>query len=101
MTTIFQNLIRNPLVRAQVLAQVRNLLGAATGALALWLSAHVTDMGTAKLIAGAVLNIGMALATAYFSHQDVKGVDAKINAAIALAPQTPQETIVALKDGKF
>ena len=36
MSFIFQSLIRNPLVRAQVLAQVHNLLGIATGALALW-----------------------------------------------------------------
>ena len=103
------DIFSNPLVRAQVLAQGRHvityvagLIGGAVGAL---LIAHDVDTKTALSVGAAVTGIVVSLGgwamSAFFVHQDVKGVDAKINAAIALSPQTPQETIAALKSGKF
>ena len=109
MLVIFQSLIRNPLVRAEVRTQglhvityVAGLIGGAVGTL---LIAHGVDSKTALSVSVAVTGIVVSLGgwamSAFFVHQDVKGVDAKMNAAIALAPQTPQETIAALKAGKF
>ena len=108
-SSIFQNIIRNPLVRAQVLAQGRHVVtyiaGLIGGAIGTLLIAHGVDSKTALsvgvAVTGIVVSLGSWAMSAFFVHQDVKGVDAKMNAAIALAPQTPQETIAALKAGKF
>ena len=94
MTNLFQTLISNPYIRAQILSDVR----AAAMALGGILVAHgVGDASTAQALAG----LFVALVSWYFSTMDVKGVDAKINAAIKAAPDSPPEVINALKNGKF
>ena len=94
MTDIFRNLIKNPFVRARILACLRGLVMAAGAYLA---SKGFGDASTTQ----AAVGLAMAVAGWYFQDQDVKGVNKKIDAAIALAPKTPQATINALKQGNF
>jgi hypothetical protein len=94
MDKLLSGLIRNPLVRAYLLSWLRHGLT--------WLGGLVLAHGWAtsneltKVIGGAMTMAGIIL-----SQYDVAQVDAKIEAAVALAPQTPAATIVALKNGKF
>ena len=109
MPTIFQSLIRNPLVRAQVLAQGRHVVtyvaGLIGGAIGTLLIAHGVDSKSALsvgvAVTGIIVSLGGWAMSAFFVHRDVMGVDTKIKEAKAAAPQTPQETIAALKSGKF
>lgn len=94
MTNLFQSLIKNPTVRAYVLATVRHLATAGGAALA---ANGFGNADTTQALVGLVI----AVVSWYFSQSDVKGVDKKVNALAALAPNTPQETITALKNGKF
>ena len=94
MTDLFRNLIKNPFIRARILACLRGLVMAGGAYLA---SKGFGDASTTQ----AAVGLAMAVAGWYFQDQDVKGVDKKMNAAFALAPKTPQGTINALKNGTF
>jgi len=94
MTTLFRSLIANPTVRAYVIASIRHLVTAAGAALA---AKGLGDASTTTALVG----LAVALTSWGFSQLDVKQVDAKINRAIALSPNSPAETISALKNGQF
>lgn len=94
MTDLLRILISNPMTRAFVLASLRH---AATAAGAALVAHGIGDASTTQALVGLVI----ALASWWLSQQDVKRVDAKITAAVALAPDSPTETINALKQGKF
>lgn len=94
MTGFFQSLIANPTIRAYVIASIRHLATAAGAAL---VARGLGDASTSTALVG----LAMAVVSWGFSQLDVKKVDAKINRAIALAPDSPAGTIAALKNGKF
>jgi hypothetical protein len=101
MTSLFQSLIKSPVIRAQILATLRHLCTLGAGALGTWLLAHGADQSMEVSITQALVSAVMGLAAFGFAALDVHKVDAKVNAAIALAPNSPAETIAALKAGKI
>ncbi len=88
-------------VRAYILAGLRH---AATGlglSLTAWLVAHNADPTQASALSAELVGVVVAGVSVYFSMQDVKSVDKKIEVAIAAAPDTPKEAIDALAAGKM
>lgn len=88
------SLLKNPLVRAYGLAILRHCL---TAAGVLVVSKGYLDNSHVQEYIGSVMTVASVLLSQY----DVKQVDNKVNAAIALAPQSAPEVIQALKNGKF
>lgn len=94
MNNFFQSLIASPMVQAYALATLRHLATAGGAALV----AHgIGDASTTQALVG----LAMALASWWFSQRDVTGVNKKVTAALALAPDSPAETVAALKAGRF
>lgn len=98
---MFQSLISNPVTRAYIAAAIRHALTYGGGILSTYLLSKGASSGDVSNLVEGLIGAGMAVTSIAFSMMDVKKVDSKVSAAIALAPQSPPEVVQALKDGHF